>query len=253
MHERKAIRFLLLFSAFMILTTCQFQFNNEGKGLGIRLLVPASVSGGARSTNGAKSLAGGTGVTLTITTQAGTQWATSPLLDINGSSVSYSFSLPPTGSYLASAELFGGSGSLISQASTPFSVPVQTNPVTLSVSSGQVVVSYFPAGPTNPSTAVSQGFTYAINALGTPIVFQVNNADSSNTLYPFGSSPVTMTDTYGEYIISSQLPSTPIPPGGTADFAIEMVNNSGPSGSETVTLRTSDPSNTPFVFLVNPS
>ena len=44
MHERKAIRFLLLFSAFMILTTCQFQFNNEGKGLGIRLLVPASVS-----------------------------------------------------------------------------------------------------------------------------------------------------------------------------------------------------------------
>ena len=62
-----------------------------------------------------------------------------------------------------------------------------------------------------------------------------------------------MTDTYGEYIISSQLPSTPIPPGGTADFAIEMVNNSGPSGSETVTLRTSDPSNTPFVFLVNPS
>ena len=128
MHERKAIRFLLLFSAFMILTTCQFQFNNEGKGLGIRLLVPASVSGGARSANGAKSLAGGTGVTLTITTQAGTQWATSPLLDINGSSVSYSFSLPPTGSYLASAELFGGSGSLISQASTPFSVPGPNQP-----------------------------------------------------------------------------------------------------------------------------
>ena len=247
MRERKEIRFFLLFSAFIMLATCQLQLNKVGNALDLRVL-PGRAAG---STGSAKSLAGGTGVTLTITTLAGAQWETSPVLAINGSSVSYTFGLPPTGSYLASAELFGGSGNLISQASIPFTVPVGTSPVTLSVSSGQVVVSYFQSGPTYPATSMSNGGnTYSLDNLGTPTVFQVYNADSSNTLYPFGSSPVTITNNYGDFILSSQLPSTPIPPGGSADFAIELVSNSG--GSETVTLRTSDPSNTPFVFSINP-
>jgi hypothetical protein len=249
MGERKAIGFLLLFFAFIMLATCQLQLNKVANSLDLRVRVPARATSGPTGPTGPVSLASGTGVTLTITNLAGAQLATSNMLAINGSSVSYTFSLA-SGSYLASAELFGGSGNLLSQASTPFAVPVQTNPVTLSVASGQLVVSYVPYGASVP-TQLQQNYGYQLSPpVGTSYVFQVQNVDPSNTLYPFGSSPVTITNNYGDFILSSQLPSTPIPPGGSADFAIELVSNSG--GSETVTLRTSDPSNTPFVFSINP-
>jgi hypothetical protein len=245
MSERKAIGFLLLFSALIMLATCQLQLNKVGNALDLRVRVPARAT--VVTGSSAPSLAGGTGVTLTITTQAGAQWETSNMLAINGSSVSYTFSLPPTGSYLASAELFGASGSLISQASTPFTVPVGTNPVTLSVSSGTLVLT----DSLGTGYPVSQGSYVYFSNTGSPqtVQFQVSNGDSSNTLYPYGSSPVTMTNTTGDFVISSQLPSTPIPPGGSSDFAIECVTPTY-SIAETVTLRTSDPSNTPFVFQV---
>ena len=251
MHGRKAIGFLPLFSAFVMLATCQLQLNKVGNALDLRVTMPGRTSAG---TSSARSLAGGTGVILTITTLAGAQWETSNMLGINGNSVSYTFNLPPSGSYLASAELFGGTGNLISQASTPFTVPVGTSPVTLSVSSGQVTLSYLDEGQsTNISNYSGEGYSQAyFNDSSTPVVFQVTNADSSNTLYPFGSSPVTITDTYNEFVVTSQLPSTPIPPGGSSEFAIECATyNYGIE--ETVTLRTSDPSNTPFVFQVGAS
>jgi len=249
MHEQKEFRFLLLFSAFIMLAACQLQLNKAGNALDFRVLAPGRASG---STSNAKSLAGGTGVTLTITTQAGAQWETSPVLAINGSSVSYTFGLPPTGSYLASAELFDGSGNLISQASTPFAVPVQTNPVTLSVQSGQVVVSYLGTPIYNYNGSYYDLIYFNTGTPPQTIQFSVLN-DGSNTLYPFGSNPVTVTNTSGYFFLTSQLPSTPIPPGGTSYFAIECIDPLSGPGTETVTLRTSDPTNTPFVFQITSS
>jgi len=70
-REQRAIG-ILLFCAFILLTTCQLQFNKAGNGLALRIVVPASSDGStsipALGANG-KYLLGGTSVTVMITTQ----------------------------------------------------------------------------------------------------------------------------------------------------------------------------------------
>ena len=166
MCERKVIGVSLLFFAFILLTTCQLQLNKAGNGFTLRVLIPGNASDGIKSTptlaSNAKDLSGGTSVTVTIITQTGSTWASSGLISIGGkTSVDYSVVLPPPGVYQVSAQLLDGSGNVISQASTTFTVPSQTNLVVLTMTSaaplGGGIQLAWSANVSGPFTAITNG------------------------------------------------------------------------------------------------
>jgi hypothetical protein len=251
MREWRVIATLLLFSSLVVLTTCELQLNKGGNGLTLRVQVPAILSRGAGSTPAlatkGKSLSGGSTVTATISTQAGATFASAGPVAINGNtSVDFSFSLPPAGMYQVSAQLLDGSGAILNAASAPLTVPAtpaQSSSVVLSlVSSGQLSLINSATG-----LSVSQGSTIDFSS-SSPVPFQVTNNDPSKTLY-IGSGALTITNnTPDDFTISTPLPPTPIPPGGSSDFDITLVT--AVTATETVTLTTSDTANSPFTFYV---
>jgi len=122
------------------LSACQLQLN-QSKGLFLKVVLPSGISKGAKNlaanSAAAKSIAGpsGTCVQVTIMTQSEAPWASSEAIPTNGnSSVSFTFPLPPPGSYMASAELLDASGILLDQTQpASFTVPSQTNPVVMTL------------------------------------------------------------------------------------------------------------------------
>ena len=254
MRELKVVATLLLLSGLILLTTCQLQLNGKaGSGLSLRVQVPANLLSGARSAalaTNRKSLAGGSSVTVTIATQAGATWASAGPIGINGNtSVDFSFSLPPAGTYQVSAQLLDGSGDILNAASAPLTVPAtsaQSTSVVLSlVSSGQLVLTYI--SPTGGPQSVAQGATIDFTS-STPVEFVVTNNDPSKTLY-IGGGALTITNNYpGAFSISTPLAPIPIPAGGSSDFDITLVT--AVTDTETVTLTTSDTANSPFSFSV---
>jgi len=164
MRERKAIGIFLLFSAFILLTTCQLQFNKSaGNSLALRVIIPGSPSGGGKSTpalpSGAKSLVNGTSLTVTISPPQGATQTLSTSID-GKTSIDFSFSLSSSGTYQVTVDMLDGSENLLSTVSTKLTVPTGNYPVVLIM----------------PSNLLSAVLT-----------------DSNPTTYPFGFSPTTYT------------------------------------------------------------
>jgi hypothetical protein len=155
MSEREAAISVLLFSAFMVLTTCQLQFNKStGSSLALQVVIPGTASSGTRGTpavgaNG-KDIAGGASLAVTITPpQGAAQTLSAP---INGkTSVDFSFNLFSSGTYQITAQMLDGSGNLLSTASTQANVPMGNYPVVLTMPSNLL---------TAVLTEVSDGFQY---------------------------------------------------------------------------------------------
>jgi hypothetical protein len=81
------------------------------------------------------------------------------------------------------------------------------------------------------------------------MTFQIINNDVTQPLVLVGATPLTMTNAFGAFSITTS-PTSPVAPnGGTTLFVIQM-DYIGTSPTETVTLKTSDPSNPTFTFSV---
>ena len=176
MSKRKAIGVFLLFFVSIILTTCELQSNKAGNSLTLQILIPGSASGAAKSTRtlatNAKSLEGGASVQVTILTQAGAPWQSSePISTVGKTSVDYTFVLPPPGTYQVSASLFDGSGNVLAQASTSFTVPTKTNPVVLTMISNDANLS-------NMVITDSTGTTYPYEPTFSPTTYTYDNAEA---------------------------------------------------------------------------
>jgi len=194
MRKQSAIGAFLMLLVFSVLTTCQLQLN-QSKGLALHVIVPKSISSGARSvvaTNAAsaKDVAGpsGASVQVTIQTQAGAPWANSEPIATGGkTSVNFTVPMPPPGAYQASAQLMDASGNLLSQAGpTSFAVPTQTNPVVLTMPSNLytmvVTDSMGVQYPTNPPfTPVAYG-PYSTSSYLFPIYLTVTAVDPSASI-----------------------------------------------------------------------
>lgn len=261
MRERKVVGILLLFSAFIALTTCQLQFNKAGNALTLQILIPANASRGAENlATNAKSLAGGTSVTVKITTQAGATWANSGPIAINGkTSVDYTFLMPPSGTYQVSAQLLDGSGNVLSQASTTFTVPTQTNPVVLTISgaSGGIQLAWGTDGVTfgNPITngVTSVAYPFELYAGVQIYYYQITNTSPTEQLRV---GPLTITNNTSSGLFSVNVPPSPaVPPSSTETFEIEASYIGTGTYTETVTLDTSstNPPDQTFTFTVTDS
>ena len=80
--------------------------------------------------------------------------------------------------------------------------------------------------------------------------FRITNNNVDLPLALVGATPLTMTNASGAFSIASY-PSSPVSPdGGTTFFVIEMDFIGSGTWIETVTLKTSDPSNQTFTFTV---
>ncbi len=265
MCERKVIGVSLLFFAFILLTTCQLQLNKAGNGFTLRVLIPGNASDGIKSTptlaSNAKDLSGGTSVTVTIITQTGSTWASSGLISIGGkTSVDYSVVLPPPGVYQVSAQLLDGSGNVISQASTTFTVPSQTNLVVLTMTSaaplGGGIQLAWSASISGPFTAITNGDysvpysnVYSDNTWPQIYYYQITNTSSTESL---GVGPATVTNNTGSVFSVNVPPTSPVPPSGTEIFEVQAVYEGGNTYTETVTLKTTstNPPDQTFTFTV---
>ena len=183
MHERKAIGVFLLFSASIVLTTCQLQFNRStGNNLALQVL-------------NNKSLAGGASVMVTITQGATT--IAQQTLPINGkTSVDFSFSLSSSGTYQVSAQLLDGSGNVLSQASTTVKIPMGNYPVVLTLASSSKAITAFSI--ISPVTATG-------TITGTAIAVTV----------PFGTSVTAMVATFTTTGVSVSVSATGVQQSGT--------------------------------------
>jgi hypothetical protein len=211
MQARKAIEALLLFSAFMVLTTCQLQFNKSaGNSLALQVKVPGTGSGGARGTpavgaNG-KDIGGGASLTVTITPpQGATQTLSAP---INGkSSIDFSLNLSSSGTYQVTADMHDGSGNLLSTGSTKFSVPMGNYPVVLTLPSNLLNVVLEAAGgygdetlsPQFSPTTLSYSFTYDFDPL--PFTLLVTPVDPSAT-FTVTEDGITLSPTASGYTLT---------------------------------------------------
>jgi len=269
MRERKAIRILLLFSAFILLTTCQLQFNkSKGNSLALQILIPGNASGGARGTptlaRNAKDLSGGTSVMVTITKEgatSGVQQSTS----INGrTSIDFTFTLSSPGSYQVSALMLGASGHSLSQATAQFTLPTGDYPVVVTMpttaASGGIQLAWgtdgstFPNPITNASTSVSYPFEFSGSQ---PQIYYYQITNTSPT-EPLGLGPLTITNNTSTGVFSVNVPpSAPVvPPSGTEEFEIAAAYIGGnKTYTETVTLNTSstNPPDETFTFTVTDS
>jgi len=178
----------LLFVVSIALTTCQFQFNNAGNGITLRILVPGKLSNGAKTVAAAtspRSLAHGDSVTVTITQQGATGGVQQTLPVGEKASLDFSFSLSSSGSYSVSAVMQDASGNILAQATTQFDVPTGNYPIVLPMYSNLL----YDAVITDPTYGVEQLY----DALGYPIAFSPMtysySADLSNAL----TSPATLT------------------------------------------------------------
>jgi len=265
MCERKVIGIPLLFFAFILLTTCQLQLNKAGNGFTLRVLIPGNADG-TKSTptlaSNAKDLSGGTSVTVTIITQTGSTWASSGLISIGGkTSVDYSVVLPPPGVYQVSAQLLDGSGNVVSQASTTFTVPSQTNLVVLTMTPaaplGGGIQLAWSANISGPFTAITNGgatpgaYTNVYSDSTWPEIdyYQITNTSSTESL---GVGPVTVTNNTGSVFSVNVPPTSPVPPNGTEIFEVQAVYEGGNTYTETVTLKTTstNPPDQTFTFTV---
>jgi len=163
MRERKAIGVLLLFSAFILLNTCQLQFNKSaGNNVALRVVVPGGASGGGKSVPGSKSLAFGASLTVTIT-QEGTTFSTQQTVSLNGNtSIDFSFSLPSSGTYDVSALMEDASGDTLAQNTTKLTVPAGSYPVVLTLYSSLLL---------DAVLADSSGATYPFSPLFSPTTY----------------------------------------------------------------------------------
>lgn len=143
MGKRKALRIFLLFSAFILLTTCQLQFNKSaGNNLALQIVAPESLPDGGNSSDG-KSLTNGTSVTVKIS-EEGTAFSTQQSVPIAGQTdVDVSFSLSSSGTYDVSATIQDASGYTFAKTTAKLTVPTGNYPVVLpmysSLLSGAVV------------------------------------------------------------------------------------------------------------------
>jgi hypothetical protein len=137
MRKRLVIGTLLMFSALILLTTCQFQFNKSpGNNVSLQIEVPKGVSSvGKTVAASARSLANGSSVVVTIS-QEGTAFTTQQTVAINGqSSIDVSFSLSATGTYDVTAMMKDAGGNTLAQGTTKLTVPAGNYPVVLSMHS----------------------------------------------------------------------------------------------------------------------
>jgi len=197
MRERRVIGIPLLFSALVLLTTCQMQFNkSNGNSLDLRIVVPAVSSSGGKSsptlgTNG-KDLAGGASLAVTVTPPQGAAQTLSA--SIGGkTSVDFSFTLSSSGSYQVMAQMMDGSGDLLSTMSTQLSVPTGNYPVVIALPSNLLNPSLFDdINEENPGgTLVSFGFSPTVYS------YRINNAFPTYSLAPTTVDPIatiTMTE-----------------------------------------------------------
>jgi hypothetical protein len=80
--------------------------------------------------------------------------------------------------------------------------------------------------------------------------FRITNNDVALPLALVGATPLTMTNASGAFSITTY-PSSPVSlDGGTTLFVIQMNFIGQGTYNETVTLKTSDPSNQTFTFTV---
>jgi hypothetical protein len=188
MRERRAIGIFLLFSALVLLTTCQLQFNKStGNSLALRIIAPANSSVGARSTpalgTNAKDLGGGTSLTVMITAPNGSQQTVST--SIGGkTSIDFSFTLTSSGTYQVSANMLDGSGSLLSTASTQLTVPTGNYPVILKMPSNllsAVLTSFgFPLPLTPPFSPTI--YSYSVSPYVSPYTLTLTTVDPNATI-----------------------------------------------------------------------
>ena len=211
MRERRAIRILLLLSAFIMLTTCQLQFNKStGNSLALRLVLPGNASGGGKSTpalgSGAKSLANGTSVTVTIT-EEGTTFSTQQKVSINGkTSIDFSFSLSSSGTYDVSALMQDASGNTLAQATSKLTVPTGNYPVVLTMFSSLLLNAVladstsatYPFSPPFIPTTFSGYSAYLASNLVLPYTLTLTTLDPQATI-----TSVTEKDDYSNIFVDS--------------------------------------------------
>src|SRR5208282_3050577 len=236
MSKRKAIGVFLVFFVSILLTTCELQLNKASNSLTLRILIPGSASGGARNTpttaTNAKSLAGGASVQVTILTLAGAPWQSSESIPIGGkTSVDYTFVLPPPGTYQVSASLFDGSGNLLAQASTSFTVPTQTSPVVLTiVPTSTILVSSIIVTSAGGVTSMSYSSTLQMSAA----ILPANAANQAVTWSLLDA--VTGSAATGGTISSSGLLTADAPNGETVKVIATAQDGSGVSGYMEITI-----------------
>ncbi len=134
MRDRRATRIALLFTALILLTTCQLQFNkSNGNSLDLQVVVPGGASGGGKGAPGSKSLSNGTTLALTITPQPGTSGSPQTFSQSIGGKTTVDFSLSLSfGSYQVLAQMIDASGTItLAQAQTNLTVPSGNYPVVL--------------------------------------------------------------------------------------------------------------------------
>ncbi len=221
MHKGRVIGVFLLFSAFILLTSCQLQFNRStGNNVALRVVVPGDASGGGKSATGSKSLGGGTNVTVTITPQGTTGGSSQTLsTSVDGkNSIDFSFALSSSGSYKVTADMLDGSGNLLSTVSTQLAVPTGNYPVVLKIPSNLL------SGALTDST----GYNYLIGTFS-PTVY-------SYSIYP--------------YIPPYTLTLTTVDPNATITSVTEKGNLVLPSSHGVYTFSDSSPFPIPVIIVV---
>jgi hypothetical protein len=246
MRKRRSIVVFLLFSASIMLTTCQLQFNqfNQPKGLNLRIL---GAIGGAWSTlspgASAKDISGGTSVEVTIQTQGGATWAsTGPTPTGGKTSVDFTFTLPPPGSYQASAQLLDGSGNLLSQAGpASFTIPTQTNPVVLTMSPN-LLNAVFAA---SSATSVPPAFAFVPSFVPTTYTYTsvTSSGGEPSYLYPTYTLTVTTVDPNAKVSMvetDSYLGNITLVPAGSPSGSVGTLQFDTPPETITVVVTSAD-------------
>ncbi|MGA2480252.1 MAG: cadherin-like beta sandwich domain-containing protein [Spirochaetia bacterium] len=223
MRKRKVIGIIVLLSALALLTTCQMQLNaSTADSLALRLMVPGTSSAGGASAPGAgsRSLAGGTSVTVTISPQGTTGGSPQTLsASIGGkSSVDISFSLSSAGLYLVTAKMLDGSGTLLSTASAPLTVPTGNYPVVLRMPSNllsAVLTSFGSPWPLTPAFSPTV-YSYTSSPPYAPFALTLTTVDPNATVtsvtetgFNANGMPFTIVDTPTGSTYALTLPGSP--------------------------------------------
>ncbi len=225
---------VLFFSALIVLTTCQLQFNKStGYNVALQVVVPPTGSAGAKSTrvlgtNG-KDLAGGTSLTVTITPPSGSPQTLSTSIG-RKSIVDFSFNLSSSGTYQVSVNMLDGSGDLLSTVSTKFAVPTGNYPVVLNLPSNLLtaVFTWVGSGPQSLTPAFGPtiySYTSASEATGNNYTLTLTTVDPSSML------SVTETD---PGIAGS--PFIDLPPGSSSGSTCSLHVDSTPANTVTIVV-----------------
>jgi hypothetical protein len=168
MGRRMATGAFLLVSAFVVLSTCQLQFNKStGNSLALSVVVPGGVSSGGKTiVAGARSLVNGASVTVTIS-QEGASFTTQQTVSLNGqASIDFSFSLTGNGVYDVLAVMQDSGGNTLAQSTTKLTVPAGDFPVVLTLTSPNLLNAVLADSLGNGIswTATFSPFTYSYNS-----------------------------------------------------------------------------------------